>query len=402
MSVRQSRRLMIEFRMAMKARIVVIFAFALAAGCGGGGGGTPGAPVGFLYASASDGPNEFIAAIYGFAVYSNGALSRVPGTSAPTSDGGGPIAITRDSKVLYTTNGNQLWGYQIQADGSLVQTPGTPFSTADTPVGIVTHPTADFLYASWASGVLTVLSIDSATGALSLASSVTLDKFFKNAAAIAPNGRYLYQDDIYPDLFPATLQVAGFGTDVATGALSLVPGSPLSSAHSVYSSGPMAIDPAGKYLYVSYELPMLNGEDGGALAAYSIDAASGALAGVPGAPFSVGGVPNAVAIDASGKFLIVSMYPQAGGNCLAVFSIDPGTGALTSVPGSPFGPGHACGFVAADPSAPYVYVGSALQTENDVATITVLSLDQASGAPALIGRATIPGAQEVSFIALTH
>jgi 6-phosphogluconolactonase len=383
----------------MLARILLIFAFSLVAGCGGTG--TPGVPVRFLYASASAGPNEFFAAIYGFAVYSDGTLSPVPGATAPTSDGGGPVAITRDSKVLYTTNGNQLSGFQIQADGTLVQTTGTPFSMADTPVGIVTDPTADFLYASWSSGVLTVLAIDPATGALSLASSVTLDKFIHNAAAIAPSGRYLYQDDIYPDTYPATLEVAGFATDAATGALSFVPGSPLSSTHSAGTSGPMAIDPAGKFLYVSYEFAVTGGYDG-ALAAYSIDPASGALTGVPGAPFVVGGVPSAVAIDASGKFLIVSMYPPSGSdNCLVVFSIDPGTGALTAVPGSPFGP-KSCAFVAADPSGAYVYVGSALQGENDVATITVLSLDQATGVPALVGQATIAGRQSVSSIALTH
>jgi len=84
------------------------------------------------------------------------------------------------------------------------------------------------------------------------------------------------------------------------------------------------------------------GDDGG-LAGYSIDAASGALTAMPGSPFAIGGVPNSVAIDASGKFLMVSIFPLGGGSHLAVFSIDPGTGALTSVPGSPFGPAYSWG-----------------------------------------------------------
>jgi hypothetical protein len=85
-----------------------------------------------------------------------------------------------------------------------------------------------------------------------------------------------------------------------------------------------------------------------------------------------------------------------------VLSIDPGTGALTSVPGSPFGPMHSCGFVAADPSGPYVYAGTALETANTPATVFVLSMDQATGALAPIGETTIPSKLGVSFIALTH
>ena len=176
----------------MRAWIVLIFAFALIAGCGGGGSdGTPAVPSRFLYASAYAGPNKFPASIYGFAVYTGGALSPVPGSPAPTSDGGGPIAITRDSKVLYTTNFTRLLAFQINADGSLTNAPVPSYSMPDAQVGLVAHPTADFLYASGNSGVLTVFAIDSATGALSPTSSVTLgNKFLKNSAVITPNGRY--------------------------------------------------------------------------------------------------------------------------------------------------------------------------------------------------------------------
>jgi 6-phosphogluconolactonase (cycloisomerase 2 family) len=392
----------------MNARIVLICAFALTASCGGGGGGEPSSPSKFLYASAYAGPNTFPAAIYAFAVYPDGALSLVPGSPAPTSDGGGPIAITRDSKVLYTTNlPGELLAFQIHADGSLTNAPVPSFSTPDLPVGLVAHPTADFLYASGYSGVLTVFAIDSATGALSLGSSVTLgNEFIQNSAVTTPNGRYLYQDDVYPAVYPTAQQITGFSTNAATGALSPVPGSPLSpTTHSASSPRLMAIDPPGKFLYVSYEFLVVNvGADGG-LAAYSIDAASGALTAVLGSPFGVGGVPTSVAIDASGRFLIAGIYPRLGGapgNCLAVLSIDPGTGTLTSVPGSPFGPMHSCGFVAADPSGPYVYAGSALETANTPATVSVLSMDQATGALALIGETTIPSKLGVSVIALTH
>src|SRR5262244_3872865 len=127
----------------MNARTVLILAFTLLAGCGGGGSdGPPGAPTRFLYASAYGGPNTFPAAIYGFAVYADGTLSLLPGSPAATADGGGPIAITRDSKLLYTTSFGGLAGYQIGADGSLSDAPAAAFVLSDTPVGLVTHPAA--------------------------------------------------------------------------------------------------------------------------------------------------------------------------------------------------------------------------------------------------------------------
>jgi len=221
---------------------------------------------------------------------------------------------------------------------------------------------------------------------------------------MTPNGRYLYQNDLDRNdgSIPTSLQLAGFSTDAATGALSPVPGSPLTlttpSPSTTSGSGPMVIDPTGKFLYVGYQFVVVNvGIDGG-LAAYTIDAASGALTAVPGSPFGVGGLPNSVAIDASGRFLIVSIFPLGGGSSsLAVFSIDPGTGALTSVPGS-FGSTYVS--VAADPSGPYVYAGTA--SSNNPATVFVLSIDQATGALASVGETSIPGRLGVSFIALTH
>ena len=181
----------------MHAWILLVFAFTLVAGCGGGGSdGTPAVPSKYLYASAYAGPNTNPAAIFCFAVYTGGALSPVPGSPAATSDGGGPIAITRDSKLLYTssavslislTGGDALGlsASQINADGSLTNAPVPYYSMSDAQVGLVAHPTADFLFASGNSGVLTVFAIDSPTGALSSMSSVTLaNKFLKNSAVI--------------------------------------------------------------------------------------------------------------------------------------------------------------------------------------------------------------------------
>jgi len=80
-----------------------ILAFALLAGCGGGGsGGAPETPSKFLYAGVVGGPNTFQTYVWGFAVGPGGTLSPVPGSPAPTSDGGGPIAIARADGIRGT------------------------------------------------------------------------------------------------------------------------------------------------------------------------------------------------------------------------------------------------------------------------------------------------------------
>ena len=288
-------------------------------GCGGGGSdSTSAAPSRFLYASGVGGPNANPAAIYGFAVYPGGAISSIASSGTATDFGGGPITITRDSKLLYTTYADTVKASEIHPDGSLTNSvspsfqmpPGTRVS------GLVADPAADFLYASSYSttlspGVLTVFAIDSATGALSQTSSVTLgNEFIENSAAITPNGRYLYQNDVYPGegSIPTTLQIAGFSTSTTTGALNPVPGSPLSPTTPATSSiHQMAIEPTGKFLYASYQPFVTKVGDEGGIAAYSIDTASGGLTAVPGSPFDVGLSPYSLAVDASGRFLIVSI-----------------------------------------------------------------------------------------------
>jgi len=246
------------------------------------------------------------------------------------------------------------------------------------------------------------------TSSVSLPNQTNSSIQIENSAVITPNGRYLYQNDVYqsgPDYFPTVVQIAGFSIDSATGALSPVPGSPISPGiPSTSSPAQMAIDTTGKFLYASYTFVIVNVREDGGVAAFSIDPTSGELTAVPGSPFSVGGIPNSVAVDSSGRFLIVSIIPQAPGNCLAVLSIDPGTGALTRVPGSPFGPLHSCGPAVTDPSGPFVYAGAYSANLSTPATVFVLSIDPATGALAPITETAFPDSSKVfvGAIALTH
>lgn len=118
----------------------------------------------------------------------------------------------------------------------------------------------------------------------------------------------------------------------------------------------MTFEPAGHFLY---------GTTGSGIAACSFDSSSGALAVVTGSPFATGSGASfmGVAAHPSGSFLYatdstcVDSGPQ---NRLYGFVIDPSTGALTTIGGSPFAlpNGGGCNYdfdVAAEASGNFVY-----------------------------------------------
>jgi 6-phosphogluconolactonase (cycloisomerase 2 family) len=401
----------------MSTRVLRVLVLALLASCGGGGSsGPPPALSKFMYATAFQGPNFSNAYTYGFGVYTNGALSALPGFApVPAGDYGGlPVVITHDSKLLYAPNNDEtanIAAFNINADGSLTGAVSPSFAYPLPLGGLTAHPSADFLYASSTGGVVSVLAVDTQTGALEQTSSVELGDsnhtvLTNSAAVITPDGHYLYQaDSCYPGAVvtpPFQAQVAGFAIDANTGALTAVPASPVSPAIPANAATVLAVDRAGKFLFVSYSFAEGDVPKGGVVV-FSIDASTGALTAVPQDTISLAGAPDAVAIDASGKFLIIAASSPAATCSLAVLSIDPNAGSLTAVPGSPFGPlATYCGSITADPSLPFVYVASASQS--GPGAVFTLALDQTSGALAAASETKISDNESVgvSFIALTH
>jgi hypothetical protein len=129
----------------------------------------------------------------------------------------------------------------------------------------------------------------------------------------------------------------------SNGSLVPVPGSPFITADYNYA---LAIAPSGKFLYATGTSSTGDGE----ISAYSIDPTTGALAQLPGSPYTI--VPYNCAncetgdyffdltTDRNGNFLIGSGYVNG---VIYVYRINTSTGALTSVPGSPFVDSLPCG-----------------------------------------------------------
>lgn len=227
---------------------------------------------------------------------------------------------------------------------------------ATSPLGA--SPDKSLLFVASGPTQLFEFEIDPATGTLNpLAGAALPPGFFPQAVAATPTGPFVYAVAAFPN------SVAGFSVDANTGAMNPVPGSPF------LTSGATAVDAvvggSGRFLYIANNVS----ED---VAAYRIDA-SGALSPAPGQPFPVGILGRGgLAADPAGKFLFVATGAITAS--LSVFRIDPATGALSHVPGSPFVADIGPNVVATDPSGRFLYVANE-QTER----ISAFAVDAASG-----------------------
>ena len=137
-----------------------------------------------------------------------------------------------------------------------------------------------------------------------------------------------------------------FSIDAKTGVLTPISGSTLPLQG--FPGCTLSMDPTGNFLYIATSA---------GVSAFTLNPASGVLSSVAGSPFSDGSVLRESAIDPSGKFLYaISNNPTS--NTISVFTINSSSGALTPIAGSPFQMainGFAYS-VAVHPSGKFLYV----------------------------------------------
>jgi 6-phosphogluconolactonase len=151
----------------------------------------------------------------------------------------------------------------------------------------------------------------------------------------------------------------------ATGALSPVAGSPFPAGSNLY----LTVDPLNRFVFASDDtLP-------GNVLAFTIDSSTGALTTVPGSPFATNpsyvgnSQPGAIVVDSTGSFVYTVL---AATNQVAAFSILASSGALNPIPGSPFSAGK-------DPIA-LVEVNNFLYISNAMdGTVSGYSIDATTG-----------------------
>jgi 6-phosphogluconolactonase (cycloisomerase 2 family) len=350
---------------------------------------------------------------------SSGALTlkrtiqgRAPATSIALATGTAPVTYTPKFAYAANSDDNTVSGYTLDPEsGSLTPVSGSPFTTGapasiqPQPVSLAVDPSGSFEYAvdfngNGNNGVVTGFKVNAVTGALTLVSGSPFAVGSQpRTVTIDPSGRFVYVTD------PFSSQIYEFSINLTTGSLVPLSGSPFSTGTGT-EPWSVAIDPSGRFLCMT-DIAMNKVES------FSIDPTSGNLTfvsatatgqeaeGVVVDPsgrfvyvaafgiygytisntgvltpisevFADGGFPNAVVVDPSGRFLYAANNQTFD---VSAFSIDPNTGNLTPLIGSPFPAGSGPRSMTLDASGSFAYVANS--GDNDLSAYTI---DQASGA----------------------
>jgi 6-phosphogluconolactonase (cycloisomerase 2 family) len=295
------------------------------------------------------------------------------------------VAATPSGSFVFVANfgsGNVSAFSASAGSGSLTAVAGSPFAAEPSAYAIAVAPSGKFVYVTNANSTSNNISgySISATGALT---PITGSPFQAGndtrAVAIDPTGKFLYAANATSN------DVSAYTIAAATGVLSQVTGSPFPLPATAGVPQSIAVDPATKFVFVgSSAAPNIS--------AFTINAATGALAGVVGSPFAdPGGSNYGIAVDALDRFV----YVANGTGSVSAYTITAGTGALNLIFGSPFLAGSNSFSLALDPSSRFLYI-----PDSSSNTVFLFAVDQSSGALTL--SRTINGRMDPFFIALAN
>jgi 6-phosphogluconolactonase (cycloisomerase 2 family) len=348
---------------------------------GGGGATKPPGQAEFLYA-ADEGNNVVVFSI-----------DQTTGALNPTSEispGGETVSnhavtVTPSGSFVYAANDatSGINGYATNASGSLSIIAGSPFPVLPSvqpqwPVihGITIDPKGRFLYCDSGAGFGGVagFAIDGTSGALTPIAGSPFSSGGPNVPAMIAidlTGRYLYASTSFDEAFlPPGYNIWAFTIDSGSGALTPVPGSPFATLENSQPDA-LEVDPSGRFLYVALS-------NAGSIAAFAIDNATGSLTPLVGSPFPTSSSQTtqtySLTIAASGKFLFAF---NSNGSTVSGFALDPTSGTLTSVAGSPFSTNPVAeggNELITDPSGDLLYVGVGSSSE-----FVVFDIDASTG-----------------------
>jgi 6-phosphogluconolactonase len=273
----------------------------------------------------------------------------------------GPARASSDASFLYVVSGNtQLYAFGVDATtGEISPLPGAPLPAGVFPRAFAVAPSGPFVYAATAfPNGVLAFSADPDDGSLSALPGSPFAVSGEGSACLATDGLGRF---LYVGNNLGDIAAYRIGS---SGQLSAVPGQPF-PAIGVVGKDCFASDPAGSFLYVATSAITA------ALSVYRIDPATGALGHVPGSPFPAEPGGNVVSVDPSGRFVYVANEQTEN---VSAHEVDRETGALTPLAGSPFAAGPRPLALAADPLGRFLFVGHALDL------VSAFALDTATGA----------------------
>ena len=300
----------------------------------------------------------------------SGTASGVVGTGLSLSlNGGASLPIAGDGAFEFpdAVLSGEVFEVSISSSAfapaqrcELTNASGSITSTAVANVGVnctIGH-TQYALVTDQQASTLSAFAVDATTGQMRLQSYSHTELGAVGLAYDAANSRaYVANQSVD--------EITAYDFDLTTGTLTLIPGAPVPAGDAPQD---VVFDPSGRYLLAPN---LLSGD----ISVYSVTAATGALAPVPGSPFplAAGSRPADLVFDAAGRILFVT---DAAGDAVWGFTFDAASGALQTIAGSPF----LCG--ADNPvdlelsrDGRFLLVANSLSDE-----ITVFSVDGTSGA----------------------
>lgn len=177
------------------------------------------------------------------------------------------------------------------------------------------------------------------------------------SVALDPTGKFAYvaNSGCSPTVGDSVGNISMYTIDSSTGTLTRIG----TSVAADFGTGSLAVDPSGRFVYATN---WGDGDYGGSVSMYTIDATSGALTSTgtvvaPCAPPPSPGscAPWSVAIDPSGMFAYVADEGGFAPTSVSLYSVNSATGSLTFV-GLTTATGRAS-TVTVDPSGKFAYVG---------------------------------------------
>ncbi len=278
--------------------------------------------------------------ISGFAVdYQSGVLTPLAGSpfatqfSNPTT-----LVAAPNGKFLYVIGGTQnadVEEFSIGTDGKIYGQ-NTYNLTGTYPTAAAIDSTGSYLYvtytyqigytpASPGPGGVSIFKIN-ADNSLGTPTNVNVGNHPVGIAVSVPVPTtskvyvYVVDQETSPNAY-----VIGFQQNTSTGALTLTSGSSCTGtptvctgAHAGVTPSAIAIDPTGRYVYVT-------DKSSNQLLGYQIPAATGNLTALVSSPYSTGLYPVAVTIDPRGKYIYTANYNS---NSVSSFSLNSSDGSL--------------------------------------------------------------------------
>jgi 6-phosphogluconolactonase (cycloisomerase 2 family) len=296
---------------------------------------------------------------------STGGTSTAGTVCGPVNNPGG--GGNNASLLYYLDSGNRkILGAGLSTAGAFRAL--TSFTAPTLPSGVgsdMVIVNQKFLYLPQSDSLsIQAFTIDHTSGALTIISGSPFATAGADSITSDPAGRFLFVGN------QTTGSVSVFQINATTGALVAAPASPFFAFNLDFAKF-LAVDGSGTFLYVGQGSPFLP------IYAFSIGQTNGALSPVAGSPFGLN--VALVRTDFTGKHAI-GISGTTGDKHLYVFAINPTTGTLTAVNNSPFATTMATPQnLRVHPSSQFVYAFG-VDSSSATAATEGFAIDPTSGA----------------------